>query len=172
MELIVRHRGETVRVVIERRHEDGAARFDLAIDGRTCSVDWRHVAGEVRSLLIGGRQHELAVRALGDGSYEVAGAHGREEVEVRELLAHLAATSHEATETRGVDRVDAYMPGRVVGLLVEEGAEVAAGQGVLVLEAMKMENEIQAERAGMVRALFVEAGQAVEGGDPLYEIES
>ena len=88
-----------------------------------------------------------------------------------ELLAHLAASSHEATAAGGVERVDAYMPGRVVGLLVEEGATVAAGDGILVLEAMKMENEIQAERPGTVRAIFVEPGQAVEGGDPLYEIE-
>lgn len=170
MELIVRHRGESVKVAIERRH-DGGSCYELKLGDRAVTVDWRRVGPGVRSVRVEGRQHELAVRPLGDGVYEVAAAHGRERVEVMELLAYLAATSHETTETRGVDRVDAYMPGRVVSLLIEEGAEVTAGQGVLVLEAMKMENEIQAERAGTVRTLFVEAGQAVEGGDPLYEIE-
>ena len=63
------------------------------------------------------------------------------------------------------------MPGRVVEVLVEEGARVEAGQGLIVLEAMKMENEIQAEHEGVVKQVFVTAGQAVEGGDPLFELE-
>jgi biotin carboxyl carrier protein len=63
------------------------------------------------------------------------------------------------------------MPGRVVAVLVEPGAEVRRGQGVVVLEAMKMENEIQAESDGVVRTLHVEPGQAVEGGDPLFDLE-
>ena len=62
------------------------------------------------------------------------------------------------------------MPGRVVELLVAEGDRVEEGQGVLVLEAMKMENEIQAEREGVIERFFVADGQAVEGGNPLYEI--
>ena len=171
MELIVRHGGETVRVVIERRHDGGGTTYELTIDDRSYRVDWSHVGERVRSLLVAGRQHEVSVTSRDGGAYEIATEHGRERVEVMELLAHLAETSHAATEATGRHRVTAYMPGRVVGVLVDEGAEVDAGQGILVLEAMKMENEIQAERAGTVRAIFVEAGQAVEGGDPLYEIE-
>jgi biotin carboxyl carrier protein len=59
----------------------------------------------------------------------------------------------------------------VVSLLVAEGEEVQPGQGLLVLEAMKMQNEIQAERAGRVRAIHVAPGEAVEGGDPLLDLE-
>ncbi len=62
------------------------------------------------------------------------------------------------------------MPGRVVALLVDEGDEVEPGQGVVVLEAMKMENEIAAEHGGVVTKVHVEPGQAVEGGDPLFEL--
>jgi biotin carboxyl carrier protein len=62
------------------------------------------------------------------------------------------------------------MPGRVVEVLVREGDEVTVGQGLVVLEAMKMENEIQAERAGKVTKVFVTAGQPVEGGDLLFEL--
>jgi biotin carboxyl carrier protein len=62
------------------------------------------------------------------------------------------------------------MPGRVVSLMVEEGQEVADGEGLVVLEAMKMENEIRAETAGVVRKILVTEGQTVEGGDPLFEI--
>jgi biotin carboxyl carrier protein len=56
------------------------------------------------------------------------------------------------------------MPGRVVRLLVASGADVAAGQGVVVIEAMKMENELRSPRAGRVRELPVREGQAVEAG--------
>ncbi|MCH9648528.1 MAG: biotin/lipoyl-binding protein [Deltaproteobacteria bacterium] len=63
------------------------------------------------------------------------------------------------------------MPGRVVTLLVSEGDQVEEGQGILVLEAMKMENEIPAESSGVVSRLLVECGQAVDNGDPLFEVE-
>ena len=172
MELIVRHRGETVRVSLDQTVDEEGPHFAVTIDDRRYRVDWRQVGAEVRSLLIGGRQHEVAVRHAGDGDYEVSGAQGAEKVKVMELLAHLAESSHDEVARAGRHQVPAYMPGRVVQLLVDEGAEVVAGQGILVLEAMKMENEIQAEQAGIVRKLLVEPGEAVEGGDPLYEIES
>jgi biotin carboxyl carrier protein len=66
--------------------------------------------------------------------------------------------------------IAAYMPGRVVQVAVAEGDRVEAAP-LVVLEAMKMQNEIQAERGGTVRKLHVVAGQAVEGGDPLLELE-
>ncbi|HRC87621.1 MAG TPA: acetyl-CoA carboxylase biotin carboxyl carrier protein subunit, partial [Thermoanaerobaculia bacterium] len=71
----------------------------------------------------------------------------------------------------GKRQVRAYMPGRVVAVLVEVGATVVAGQGVVVLEAMKMENEIASERGGVVAKVHVAPGEAVEGGDLLFEIE-
>ena len=63
------------------------------------------------------------------------------------------------------------MPGRVVAILAEVGAPVIAGQGIIVLEAMKMQNEILAEADGTIKAIYVQSGQAVEGGDPLFELE-
>ena len=89
-----------------------------------------------------------------------------------ESLAHLAESTHDEVAGGGRHQARAYMPGRVVQLLVAEGAEVAAGQVLLVLEAMKMENEIQAELGGLIRKIYVESGQAVEGGDLLYELAS
>ena len=67
--------------------------------------------------------------------------------------------------------MNAYMPGRVITVLVAEGDAIEPGQGLIVLEAMKMENEIQAEAAGVVRRVLASPGQTVEGGDPLFEIE-
>ena len=64
----------------------------------------------------------------------------------------------------------APMPGMVLRVGVEPGATVSAGQGVLVLEAMKMENEIRAGAGGIVTSVLVEAGMAVEKGTPLVAI--
>ena len=71
----------------------------------------------------------------------------------------------------GGKSVSARMPGRVIKLLVAPGAEVAEGQSLLILEAMKMENEIRASRAGVVAALPAAEGAAVESGQPLVIFE-
>ena len=63
------------------------------------------------------------------------------------------------------------MPGRVVRVLVEPGDEVAARQGVVVVEAMKMENELRSPRAGRVKEVSVTAGTSVEAGRILAVIE-
>ena len=170
MELIVRverRRGEETRVVVAR----AGTGFTVRVGERLYEVDRQEIGSSVRSLIIAGRQHDVAVRHRGGGRYEVSSASSMDRVEVLDRLTHLAEKTHGQVAASGVDRTDAYMPGRVVELLVEQGATVGAGQGVLVLEAMKMENEIQADRAGVVKSFFVEPGQAVEGGDPLYELE-
>jgi biotin carboxyl carrier protein len=67
--------------------------------------------------------------------------------------------------------VKAPMPGLVVKLLVEAGAQVQKGDRILVLEAMKMENDVKAPRTGRVSSISVAPGQAVEGGRELAVIE-
>jgi biotin carboxyl carrier protein len=71
----------------------------------------------------------------------------------------------------GGKTVSAKMPGRVIKLLVAPGTEVAEGQGLLILEAMKMQNEIRAPRAGVVASLPAAEGAAVESGQPLVIFE-
>jgi len=71
----------------------------------------------------------------------------------------------------GDREVRAIMPGKVVAVLVEVGATVEPGQGLLVIEAMKMENEVPAPRAGTVKELRVQPGQAVEAGELLAIVE-
>jgi len=177
MELIVRRRGTagqgtdaepTERLRIERTAGGG---YEIAVGERSYLIDVARVREGLYSLRIGGGQHEVAVRRREDGSYEVGDAHGEAVVEVADPLAHLAAQSAGAQGVRRRRRVTAYMPGRVVALLVAEGQAVVAGQGVLVLEAMKMQNEILAEHDGTVTRILVEPGQSVDGGDPLFELE-
>jgi pyruvate carboxylase subunit B len=167
MELIVLRDGEEHRVVVE---EVGQGHL-LRIGDRTFEVDSVATNGAVRSLIIEGRQFEVSVRRRKGGCYSVSHRGSIDEVEVLDPLSYLAGQGSAGSKRRGAHQILAYMPGRVVEILVEEGAKVEAGQGLIVLEAMKMENEIQAEHEGVVKQVFVSAGQAVEGGDPLFELE-
>ena len=97
--------------------------------------------------------------------------HGTVTVSVTDPLTHLAAQTRGGKGAKRQLRVAAYMPGRVVAVLVQEGDAVTTGQGIIVLEAMKMENEIRAEHDGTIAKLFVQAGQAVDAGNPLFELE-
>lgn len=166
MELIVRHQGREEKVHLERT----AAGYRVMVVETAYDVEVAAAGGTIHSLLIGGRQHEVSVRPQAEGLYRVSSADGASDVELMDPLTYLARSAHEASGAGGVQRITAYMPGRVVDILVEEGEEVQAGQGLVVLEAMKMKNEIEAESAGVVAKILVEKDQAVEGGDPLVEI--
>ena len=166
MELIVLSNGTEARVEVEHY----GSGIEVKIGDRKYLVDTVATNGAVRSLIIEGQQFEVAVRSPEKGRYQVSHRGSIEEVEVLDPLTHLARQSSERAGQEGLEVESAYMPGRVVELLVEEGDDVAIGQGLVVLEAMKMENEIQAERAGVVKKIFVSAGQPVEGGDPLFQL--
>jgi biotin carboxyl carrier protein len=75
------------------------------------------------------------------------------------------------TQADGVARIVAPMPGKVVRILVEPGAQVEAGAGVIVVEAMKMQNEMKAPKGGIVTTLNVSVGATVNGGEVLAVIE-
>ena len=178
MDLIVRHgeREERVRV---RRNGDG---YEVTIGERTYQVDAATARSGLRSLRIDGSHHEVAVRQERDSATR-EGTRGAEDrywvsthssacrVSVTDPLTHLAAQTHGGKGRRRNEKVTAYMPGRVVAILAQEGETVTAGQGIVVLEAMKMQNEIRAEHDGTLIKIHVQSGQAVEGGDPLFELE-
>ena len=173
MDLIVRAGAREEKVRVRRNGRDGDV-YEVTIGDRAYRVDAataRAGAQSLRSLRIAGAQHEVAVRHQGEGVYWVSTAQGSGPVEVSDPLTALATQSRSGQGGRRRQTVKAYMPGRVVTLLVEEGQEVAAGQGVLVLEAMKMENEIRAEHDGTVTKIHVQPGQAVDNGNPLFELE-
>ncbi len=172
MDLIIRQGERTEKVRVNRA--DGG--YEITLGDRTYHVDALPARAGLYSLRTAGADPityyhgEVAVRRQKEGTYWVSTAQGAGPVEVFDPLAHLAAQSHGKGGKRH-QRVDAYMPGRVVAVLVEEGAEVTAGQGIVVLEAMKMENEIRAEHDGVVSRIHVQPGQAVDTGNPLFEME-
>ncbi len=119
---------------------------------------------DVYSVLWEGRSYEVRVSG---NSYQVKGQLLEVEVEdprdVRRNSSNRAVTGQQILTTP--------MPGRVVRVLVSVGARVEAGQGIVVMEAMKMQNEMKAVRAGVVTSLLVAEGSAVASGDLLAVID-
>jgi biotin carboxyl carrier protein len=146
----------------------GDGRWQISIDGRTRVVDGRQTGTGTFSLLIEHAAAEVSVTSRGD-EFLVA-VEGRTH---RLRLLDERAMRRRAREgtVDGARELRAAMPGKVVAVLVEVGAEVERGHGIVVIEAMKMENEIAAPRAGTVKELRVQPGQAVEAGELLAVIE-
>ena len=167
MQLVSRIDGKSERLSIERRQ----GLYVIEIGGVRHEVDARALGPWVLSLLVAGESHEAAVFRVSDGAYSVNWQGHSYAVELVDPLTHLAEVSRGAAGAQGRKIVKAYMPGRVVEVRVAAGDPVEAGQPMVVLEAMKMQNEIQAERQGTVVRVFVTAGEAVEGGDPLVEVD-
>ena len=124
------------------------------------------MAGEgIWSILIDGRSYTVTI--LGAGEVSVNGRVFHVDVsDPRELRGRRSAA-----DNSGPQSITAPMPGRVIRVLVEAGQEAAAGQGLIVVEAMKMQNEMKAPRAGRVASVKAEAGATVSAGDILMVIE-
>lgn len=138
---------------------------------RTWHVDLSLIGdGAAFSLLVDGRSHDVLVDNSSQGTVvQIAGERIRVEVEdERERAAH--QVTHAASGGRR--EVRAVMPGVVVDVMVEVGQHVREGETLLVLEAMKMQNPVQAESDGVVAVLHIEKGVAVAGGRVLLVIEA
>jgi biotin carboxyl carrier protein len=165
-------------------------RYIATIDGAEHEFEIEELSGHSLRITLGDTQFEADVRRAGQSSFSiivgdrsfdfevarqadelVVGARG---VATRLTLQDTARRSRR-TSTRehagGRVELKAMMPGRVVSLLVKIGDEVAAQQGVVVVEAMKMENELKSPKAGKVTEIKVVAGQTVEKGELLLIIE-
>jgi biotin carboxyl carrier protein len=124
--------------------------------------------GGFLTLTVDGKVHELGVESEGGATL----VHFPERILRVELVdATYAGVGTTRKGPSGPARVTAPMPGRIVRVLVEPGQEVAAGQGLLVMEAMKMENELRAPRAGRVAEVAARERAAVETGALLVVLE-
>jgi biotin carboxyl carrier protein len=157
--------GERVlELELEASREDGSVRVRL--EGCEERADLQRVEGDTWSLLLGTASHELSILEERDG---IRVRRGGAEALVR--LQDPERDQVDLAAEEGARQVTAIMPGRVARVLVEPGQEVARSQGLLVVEAMKMENEIASPRAATVRTVRVVAGQDVETGAVLVELE-
>ena len=142
-------------------------RVSLVIDGRSVEGDVQWIGQGFVSLLIDGRSYDFLTEA-GPNSVIVLGDGARLDTRVSRRPPRLQAAAGASSDAS--ESIRSPMPGKVVELLVEEGQTVTKGQGILIVEAMKMENELRAQADGSVKRLHVEAGQVVDGGALLAEI--
>jgi biotin carboxyl carrier protein len=147
--------GRTVGLEVRRNAAGGLAVF---VDEKAREVSVVS-AGRFLSLIVDGRVHDLGLLRQGT-SFLVEWGTSAVEAE----LGAAAAAEAPARRSHGPARVKAPMPGKIVRVLVAPGQEVAAGQSLVVMEAMKMENEMRSPQAGRVLELPTREGQAVEAG--------
>jgi biotin carboxyl carrier protein len=151
-------------------HTEGDRVF-VKIEGRTLEADFRHLPdGEVYSLLIEGRSHEMRISPAGNGVIDVTVAGTVMPVEVRHPLEKLLQSVRPGGAATQDETVSAPMPGLVVTVRVKPGDAVVAGQPVIVVEAMKMQNELAARGPGVVREVLVAERASVAAGQPLIRI--
>ena len=144
-----------------------ACRFQLG-DGAPAEAHVEIPEPCVYSVLMDGRSYDARVEEKPDGLIVVIDGY-RFEIEVRDPRRWSRQLAGRGAE--GIQTLTASMPGKVVRVLVAPGDPVEAGQGLVVVEAMKMQNETKAPRAGKVRSLPVREGATVSAGDVLATIE-
>lgn len=169
--------GERVRTVnVVRKGQ----LLQVELDGVAHLVDARRVDPSIVSLLVHGDGSAAASRSV-DASFASRGANGDLDVHLdgRTITVQVRPAGsfgrqkNEAAggSGHGPQRVTAPMPGKVVRVLVKPGDQVSARQGLVVVEAMKMENELRAARDGRVREVAVREGQSVDAGAVLMVVE-
>jgi len=141
-------------------------RLRASLDGRAIEADAVEVAPGQYSILLEGAACEVGVEPAAAGLI-VSIAGRRLEARVVDPRRWRGAGRGGALEVEGRQQILAPMPGKVVRVLVQQGDTVDAGRGLLVVEAMKMQNEVRSPKTGTVERLLVTEGQAVNAGEVL-----
>ncbi len=145
----------------------------VTVAGQTHTATLGAIPGTpLRLLLFDGRPVTLSVDSLGRGRWALAPGGERWEIEVLDERArHIRSLTSNDERPRAIPVLKAPMPGLVLRVQVEPGQRVTAGAGLVVLEAMKMENELKAPAPAVIKAVRVQPGAAVEKGQVLLEFE-
>jgi biotin carboxyl carrier protein len=161
---------ENLRLEIKETHE-GHTVVCLP-DGRETIADLTPIlGGDFYSLLLDNHSYEVHVEPSESG-YAVSLNGAVYQIKVQTEREHrLAALTQHSNVHSGEAVVKAPMPGLVSQVAVEVGQSVTQGQRLLILEAMKMENELRAPRAGVIKAVHIQNGQTVEQNRPLIVLE-
>ena len=167
MKWVVRGNGNSHDAEVTRR----GGLFDVAMGGKTFEVEFERLDGAIASLRFPetGRSFQITYHNDSNGSWRIAV--GQREFDFSVLTPAEAVEEVSGAHESGPSRLTAPIPGKVVAVKVSPGDEVLPGQSLVVLEAMKMENELAAEQAGRVATVHVVAGDTVEGGELLVELE-
>ena len=141
----------------------------IILNGEQFDADVAEIAPNTLSILIRGESHEIRVARSSEGRLKI-------QTGLREFTAEVTdqrswrgrRLGH--VEVEGRQQITAPMAGKVVRLLVKFGEKVEVGQGLMVVEAMKMQNEIRSTKSGIVERLLAEEGQTVNAGETLVWI--
>lgn len=164
------HSGTKHNVTIDRKADLGKG-FEVIVDKNAYPVEIRKVQddGTLKTLMIDHRVVPVEIERRGDGMPERVYLKGIPfDVDISKMASTRFRPPLPEPTVNG--EVRANLPGQIVGLLVREGDAVEAGAPIAILDAMKMENEITAPKAGTVRSLSAEPGQILAKGDLIMEI--
>lgn len=145
--------------------------YEVVLDGQVHTVDALPLDHGGVSLIVDHASYSVEMEEIGDGKVNVL---VRDQVFTIELLDERRLRMRLAGgrfSLEGPQTVTAPMPGKVVRVLVSPGQEVKEGEGLLVVEAMKMENELGSPKDGTVKEIHVQEGASVEGGAKLVVVE-
>ena len=156
--------GKSYRLELHRAESGWICR----LDGREAEVDAVLARPDVLSLRLGNQAFEVKCERVAGEMHLWVGSR-RFDTEVRDPRSLRSRTR--SADDHGPKKLTAPMPGKVVRVLVREGAQVEAGAGVLVVEAMKMQNEIKSPKKGTIQKILVIEGSAVNAGDVLAIVE-
>lgn len=157
--------GDRARNIEIERHGE---QVQFRIDGRAVAADVMQVQPEVYSVLIDGQAFEAHIECGASGL--------RVQIDGREFPIAIAdprqwrRDRNQIAAAEGHQQIVSSMPGKVVRVMVRAGDAVEAGQGLLVVEAMKMQNEIKSPKAGKIERIAVQEGQTVNAGEILAVI--
>ena len=158
--------GKTRAVELTRNSET----WRITLDGNPIDADAVEVATNTFSILLSGESYEVRIAPKPDGTLVVNTSTEEFVCEVADPRAW-RGRRHGAMEAEGRQQITAPMPGKIVRVLANPGDTVEVGQGILVVEAMKMQNEIRSPKSGRVEKILVSEGQAVNAGDILAWVD-
>jgi biotin carboxyl carrier protein len=166
MKLEVHISGKTRSIELQRNSD----RWQISLDGVAVDADAIETAPNVYSILLNSESHEIRIAPAHDGTLTLQSRHHEFTAEVVDPRGW-RRRRHGAVEAEGRQQIVAPMPGKVVRLLVKAGDKVEARQGLLVVEAMKMQNEVRSPKTGTVERLLAKEGQTVNAGEVLAWID-
>jgi biotin carboxyl carrier protein len=158
--------GKTHHVEVTR----GEKTWLCKVDGEEIEIDATLTARDILSVLIDNKAYEIKRERSQQGELHMVLGSARYAVDVQDPRSLHTRRAVAGVES-GPQKVKAPMPGKVVRILVSENEEVKAGQGVIVMEAMKMQNEMKSPKDGKVQKILTAEGSAVNAGDTLAVIE-
>ena len=152
----------------------GRTGLEVKVDGRPMVVDAVSAERDVLSLIVYGKSYDIKREVTGTG--EQAQLHMivrgvSFSAEVRDPRSFRSRKKADDGDAAGPRKLVSPMPGKVVRILAPAGTKVEAGEGVVVVEAMKMQNEIKSPKAGTVQRIVAEEGAAVDAGQVLAVVE-